>query len=222
MLFDLKGNPLTTLADYRAQLRLDLFDPAGASQRFADADLDRAIQRALAEYQLAAPRAAGVQLTTTPGSRELSLAGLPDLLEVWTVEWPVGAWPRRRCDFRLSADRLVLELLVPDPPAGAEPVNIDYGARHTVDTSQSTVPPEHVSLLLRGAYGFACLACGTPAADNFRYQDGAAHAEVDDTGIIQRWHAAGHAALAEFRGALTDLRNRRAQTAAQRTVWAGV
>ncbi len=213
---------MTTLADYRAQLRLDLCDPVGASQRFADADLDRAIQRALAEYQLAAPRPASAQLTTTPGSRELSLAALPDMLEVWTVEWPVSTWPRQHRAFRLSADRLVLELLVPTPPASAEPVNIDYGAQHTVDLSQATVPPEHSTLLLRGAYGYACLAYGTPAADNFRYQDGAAHADVDDTGILQRWHAAGHAALAEFRAALTDLRNRRAQTTAQRVVWAGV
>lgn len=210
---------MPTITDYRAQLRLDLMDPAGSAQRFSDADLDRAIQRAVAAYQLAAPRPASVQLTTTPGSRELSLVGLPDLLEVWTVEWPVGAYPRRFRRFRLSPDRLVLELLVEGPPAKAEPVNLEYGATHFVDTGQSTIPPEHVALLLRGAYGYACLAYGTPAADNFRYQDGAAQAEVDDTGIIGRWHTAGHTALDEFCRSLLALRCQRVQTAPQRVVW---
>jgi hypothetical protein len=159
------------------------------------------------------------QLTATAGSRRLALTALGDVVDVWSVEWPTGEWPRRYRAYRLAPDRLSLELLVDAAPAAAEAVSIEYGALHTVTASESSIPAEDDALVLHGAYGYACLAYGTPAADNFRYQDGAPLAEVDDSGIIGRWHAAGRAALGEFEHTLATLRRRRAQACQQRAAW---
>ena len=106
----------TTLADFRSWLRLDLNDPAGASQRFADADLDRAVARAVADYSLAAPRLQDAQLMTVPGSRELSLASLAGLQAVEEVEWPTGRYPPALVPFWLAPDRQTLTLLCPPRP----------------------------------------------------------------------------------------------------------
>ena len=46
---------MATLTTLRADLRLDLNDPTGAHERFANADLDRAITRALTEFSRALP-----------------------------------------------------------------------------------------------------------------------------------------------------------------------
>ncbi|MDR7613178.1 MAG: hypothetical protein QN210_12295 [Armatimonadota bacterium] len=210
---------MATLAGYRARLRLDLMDPAGSAQRFADADLDRAILRAVGEYQRAAPRPLSAQLTTTPGSRELSLAALAGLLEVVRVEYPVGRYPPACPPFRVAPDRALLALLVAAPPAGAEPVTVDYGAAHTVDAAQSTLPADHEAIVLRGAYGFACEAFATQAGDNFRYEDDQDTGLVDDTAIPRRWAERAREALAWFRSELARLRDERTAALAARAVW---
>ena len=60
---------MSTLTTFRAALRLDLNDPVGTSARWTDADLDRAISRAVSAYAEILPRVQSVVLTTTAGSR---------------------------------------------------------------------------------------------------------------------------------------------------------
>jgi hypothetical protein len=208
----------TTLATFRSWLRLDLNDPAGSGQRFADADLDRAVERAVAEYSRACPRLRDVTLATTAGSRDVSLAGLAGLWTVEEVEWPVGRCPLALVEWRLSADRQTLTLLASAVPAG-EPVRIRWGSRHTVDAGTSTVPEEHEALVALGAAGFACLAYSMPSADNFKYEDGATTALVDDTAIPLEWRRRSEAALAEFRKELARLAGARTLGARAAAVW---
>ena len=81
------------------------------------------------------------------------------------------------------------------------------------------MPAEHEALLSLGAYGFAALAYSTPAADNFRYEDGATAALVDDTAIPVEWRRRGEAALAEFRRQLADLAATRVTGTPKRVAW---
>ena len=74
-------------------------------------------------------------------------------------------------------------------------------------------------LLLTGAYGFAAWAYSTPAADNFRYQDGAQFAQVDDSMIAPEWRARGEHALTTFRARLADLQRSRVVQGASTVVW---
>jgi hypothetical protein len=207
-----------TLASFRGWLRQDLNDPAGSSQRFADADLERAVERAVVEYSQAAPRLRVQQLVTTVGSREVSLAGLAGLWLVDEVEWPVGQYPPAQPAWRLLADKQTLTLLVPAAPNG-EPVRVTWGSKHTVDAASSTIEEAHETLVARGAYGFACLAYSTPAADNFKYEDGATAGLVDDTPIPLEWRRRAEAALNEFRTAIGRLAIARTRGMRGRVVW---
>lgn len=202
----------TTLAPFRAWLRLDLNDPASGSQRFADADLDRAVERVLTEYSGAYPRVRDATLTTTAGSRTLSLAALAGLWDVAEVEWPAGEYPPRLVAWTLAPDRQSLTLLAPAAPGG-EDARVRWCSKHALDLASSTVLEEHEALLALGAYGFAAGAYSTPAADNFRYEDGATAALVDDTAIPQEWRRRSEAALAAFRAQLAQLAAARAASA---------
>jgi len=209
---------VTTLATFRSWLRLDLNDPAGSAPRFADADLDRAVERAVVDYSRAYPRLRDQTLATTAGSRDVSVAALAGLWAVEEVEWPLGQYPPALVDWRLSADRQTLTLLVPGAPAG-EQVRVRWTSKHTVDLSTSTVLEEHEALVALGAAGFACYAYSTPSADNFRYEDGATAALVDDTAIPLEWRRRGDALLQEFRHQLGLLAAARTHGGRNRAVW---
>ena len=214
---------MATLTTLRADLRLDLNDPTGAQERFADADLDRAIARALIELSRALPYVQEATLRTTAGSRRVGLSGLSGLWDVEAVEWPTGAYPRRWRRFELAPDTQSVTLLVTAPPAAAEDVLVQWTKGHTLDgldgATSTTMPEECGELLLLGAYGFAAWAYSTPAADNFRYQDGAQFAQVDDSMIAPEWRARGEQALTTFRARLADLQRSRVVQAASTVVW---
>src|SRR3970282_685119 len=81
------------LSDMRGRLRKDLHDEDPANQRWTDGELDRHIQRAVRDFSLSAPLEAKTTLSTTAGSRELSIAGLTDLVAGEAVEYPTGDYP---------------------------------------------------------------------------------------------------------------------------------
>lgn len=214
---------MATLTTLRADLRLDLNDLSGAQERFGDADLDRAIARALTELSRALPDVQEATLRTTADSRRVDLSGLAGLWDVEAVEWPTGAYPRRWRRFELAPDKQSVTLLVTAPPSAAEDVLVQWAKGHTLDgldgATSTTIPEECAELLLLGAYGFAAWAYSTPAADNFRYQDGAQFAQVDDSMIAPEWRERGVYALETFRARLADLQRSRVVQAASTVVW---
>ena len=134
------------------------------------------------------------------------------------VEWPLGQYPPALVDWRLSPDRQTLTLLVSSAPGG-EQARVRWTSKHTVDVSTSTVPEEHEALVALGAAGFACYAYSTPSADNFRYEDGATAALVDDTAIPLEWRRRGDALLQEFRHQVALLAAARTHGGRNRAVW---
>lgn len=206
---------MATLVTLRARMRLALNDPAGASQRFADGDLDEAVQRALDAYGAVVPNVRSQLLATTAGSRSVSLAGLSatatGVLSV-RFPWPVngsvdlpGNEPWRHDPY--SNTVVVVGTVV---PAG-QSMEIVYTAAHLVDVSGSTVPASDEATLLLGATGYACLAYSMPAADNFRYTDGTAGSGVDDTKIPGEWRARADKLLERFEKGLYKLEMLRAR-----------
>ena len=217
-----------TLASFRTWLRLDLNDPAGVDARFSDAGLDRAVWRAVADLTLAAPLQTDTEHTCATASRVLDLSGAPytgQLMEVVEVEMPYGVggaaaiFPPRLVPFRLSADRLTLTLMAPAAPAAGEIVRLRWCTAHAVTELSSTVPPEWEAPLARGAAAYAMLAYSTPAADNFKYDDGVAAAGVDDSMIPKEWRARAESSLAHWFGWLERLRAGRDVAGAVRVVW---
>jgi hypothetical protein len=145
----------TTLGTLRARLRRDLHDEDAASYRWTDAVLERHLARALREVGLVLPREQKTALTTTAGSREVSLSGLTDLVRIEAVEWPTGEWPPAYVAF--SAWAGTLTLLTETAPAVAEDVNVYWGRLHTLDSSTSTLPALAEDVVVLGASAYAAV-----------------------------------------------------------------
>ncbi len=143
------------LPTMRARVRRDLYDEDAASYRWTDGEVDRHIQRALNEVSVASPRELKATLTTTAGSRDLSLSSLAGLISVEAVEYPGGAYPPSYVRFSVWGS--VMTLLVESAPPGAESVAVYYGAAHTLDATTSTLPAHLEDLVATGAGAYAAL-----------------------------------------------------------------
>ena len=96
------------LPTMRTRVRRDLRDEDAANYRWTDAEIDRHIGRAVQEVSLAAPLEASATLTTTAGSRELSIAALTSRVSVEAAEYPAGQYPPCLVPFTTWADTLTL------------------------------------------------------------------------------------------------------------------
>jgi hypothetical protein len=193
------------LPDVRSRLRLDLFDPAGASQRWADADLNRAATRAVAEFSRHAPQTWQTVLATTAGSRNVSLAGIGAYVEIVRVVYPLARSGVQEYDggdpWRLDSSANVVTLLGDGVPNGTRSVGVVALKVHTIAEAAGTVPDEHLETIALGAGAYAMLAYSTPTADNFRFTDGEGGVMVDETKVAAQWQARATEALGRFTAA---------------------
>jgi hypothetical protein len=146
---------MTTLTSLRALIRKDLHDEDSVNYRWTDAVLDRHIGRAVNDFALAAPLEQKSTLTTTTGSRDLSVSSLANLIDIEAVEWPTGEFPPRRVGFSLWSTTLTMDVV--NAPSSVQNVNIYWLKMHTLDGSGSTIPPQFDELIAEGAAGYAAL-----------------------------------------------------------------
>src|SRR3970040_2991788 len=81
------------LSTLRGRLRRELHDEDAAVYRWTDNELDRHLLRAVQELSLVLPREQKTTLTTTAGSRDVSIAALAAVVGVAAGEDPGGGWP---------------------------------------------------------------------------------------------------------------------------------
>ncbi len=143
------------LSDMRARLRKDLHDEDAANYRWTDGELDRHIQRAVREFSLAAPLEAKTTLTATPGSRDLSIAALTDLVAIEAVEYPAGEYPPEYV--RFSVWLTTLTLLIDAAPSSSASVHVYHTKLHTIDATSSSVPSRFQDVVAGGAAGYAAV-----------------------------------------------------------------
>lgn len=188
---------MTTIATIRARIRQDLHDEDSSAYRWTDAVLDRHIGRSANEYSLHAPLEQKTTLTATPGSRDLSVASLVNLIDIEAVEWPVGEFPPRRVGW--SEWQTAITLDVVNPPNAADNVYIFWTKPHTLDGSGSTLPVAHEDIIAAGGAAYAALDWTSYAAN--RINTGG-----DD--VWGRYKAFGEERLRYFRGELTRIARR--------------
>jgi len=139
------------------------------------------------------------------------------------IEFPVGYWPPRTVPFEEQGGLFVLNV---DhnvaPNVNSTVMNVLYAAIHQLDASGSTVLDQDSDVIALGAYGYACLQYGTPAADNFRFQDGEMRDSLDDTMVPAMWFKLGEQALAQYRQQLDGIRRRRDYQSAAILHWGDV
>lgn len=146
---------MTTIATIRARVRQDLHDEDAAAYRWTDAVLDRHIGRAVNEYSIHAPLEQKTTLTTTAGSRDVSVATLANLIEIEAVEWPVSDFPPNRVGWSQWQTTITMDVV--GEPQGAENVNVYWTKLHTLDGSSSTLPVHHEDIVAAGAVAYAAL-----------------------------------------------------------------
>lgn len=184
---------MATLTTLRAQLRKDLHDEDSANYRWLDGVLDRHIERVKREISLVLPRPQKTTLTTSGGSRELSLSTLTDLVQIEAVEWPTGEFPPAYVGF--SVWDTTLTLLTDAAPSGVENVFVYWGKVHTVDGSSCTLPVYAEEALLMGAAGYAAIEWSGFAANR---------ANVSGPEAFEDYRAWGNRLLELFKAQLRE------------------
>jgi hypothetical protein len=172
-------------------LRKDLHDEDAANYRWTDGELDRHVQRTVREFSLAIPLEAKATLTTTPGSRDLSIASLADIVGIEAVEYPTAKYPP--VYVRYSAWLGTLTMLVEGAPGGAEPVHVYYTKLHLVDATSSTVPARFEDVIAGGAAGYAAVEWSSFATNRVN---------AGGPEVWRDYLAWGNERLAEFQRAL--------------------
>jgi hypothetical protein len=179
------------LAAVRTLVRRDLHDEDSAAYRWTDTVIDRHITRAVNEYSLHAPLEDKDTLTTTAGSRDISIASLSGLIEIAAVEWPTGEFPPRLVGFSKWVTTITLDSV--NPPAGVENVAVYWYKAHTLDGSGSSIPAIHDDVIAAGAAAYAAL-------DWTSYAINRINTGGDDT--QERYARFGRERLAYFEGEL--------------------
>ena len=143
------------LTDMRSRIRKDLHDEDSQNYRWTDNELSRHIDRAVRELSLSCPLEAKTTLTTTAGSRDISISSISDLVDIDAVEYPVNNYPPSYVRFCIWAD--ILTLLTESLPADEADVYVYYGKLHTLNADTSTIPPKLEDLVATGAAAYAAI-----------------------------------------------------------------
>jgi len=190
----------TNIADYVNQVRQDLEGPNPPASIWSDADLQRHVQHAVREYTIWKPQEVLEQgMTLTPGSRNLALAPLPNLIRVLAVEYPVGNWPVTYVQFQVFGGTLTLSL--DGAPLGTDPLNVNLYCleRHSVSAIACSIDPADDEAIIAGAVHFA--------AGEYAFKTaGMVHVAGPNTWLRYRDLALDKAA--EFRGYLQIIRGK--------------
>ena len=160
----------TTLALLRDRVEQTLSDTGNTI--WSTTDLDEAIRIALDEYTQVSPHHAIATLTLSAAGREISLTSITALLHVLRVWWKYTStdpeYPPQWREFEQWPGPL---LFINDgiEPASGDVVRIFYTARHTLNgldsATATTLPDEHVSLIVAGAAGQAALSYAQAMSD---------------------------------------------------------
>ena len=142
---------LTTM---RGLVRRDLKDEDATDYRWTNDEVDRAIQRALAELSRYVPREMKTTKATTSGSRVMDIVALTDRVSVDRVEFPVDESPRAFQRFTVYQDTLTL---IGDSAGDGTNCYIYWSAVHTLSTT-SSIPAYLEDLVALGAAAYAITA----------------------------------------------------------------
>jgi len=180
--------------EIRTDVRRDLHDEDAAAYRWTDTVLDRHIARAVTEYSVASPHEEKTTLTTTAGSRDLSVASLTALIAIEAVEWPVGEFPPRRVGWSQWQNTITMDVV--NAPSGVENVYVYWLGPHTLNGSTSTIPAHHDEIITAGAAGYAALDWASYATNRLN---------IGSADVWGRYKAFADERLRRFRTELHEL-----------------
>jgi hypothetical protein len=145
---------MTTLTSMRALVRRDLKDEDSSEYRWSDAEIDRAIERAVLEYSEYCPLQVKSTVLTVDAIPDVDIAALTDRIDVMSVEHPAGEYPAQYHRFKIWADFLTF---IDGHMGDAGNCYVYWLKKHTLSTT-STIPTAHDGIIALGAAAFAISA----------------------------------------------------------------
>ena len=143
---------MTTLSTIRILVRRDLKDEDASSYRWTDAEIDRAVDKAVLEYSEYCPLQVKSMLATVDGSQDISISSLSDRIDVLQVEHPVDQAPKQFQAFKVWADVLTFQ-----GGYTGDGLNcyVYWLQKHSISSGSSTIPAPHEGIIALGASAYA-------------------------------------------------------------------
>ena len=148
------------LTEMRTRVREDLQDTDSENYRWSDDEVDGAIDRVVMEYSLHAPIEQQDDIATTDGETELDISSLTGLLEIQSVEFPIGQSPKYLQRFEYWAGSLYLQ-----DEGNGEDARVRWLKRHTLDVASTTIPTDHEEIIVLGATGYLAMSASAYTVD---------------------------------------------------------
>jgi len=148
------------LTEMRARVREDLQDTDSQNYRWTDDEVDGVIERVVLEYSLNAPIEQQDDIATTGGDTELDISSLTGLLEVESVEFPIGYKPKYFQRTEYWAGHLYME----DEGNGND-ARVRWLKKHTLTAESTTIPAEHEEIIVLGATGYLAMSASAYTVD---------------------------------------------------------
>jgi len=148
------------LIEMRARVREDLQDTDSENYRWTDDEVDGAIDRVVTEYSLHAPIEQQDDIATTDGDTELDISSLTGLLEVVSVEFPIGQSPK----YMQRTEYWAGHLYIQDEGDG-EDARVRWLKKHTLTAESTTIPTEHEEIIVLGATGYLAMSASVATVD---------------------------------------------------------
>jgi len=148
------------LTEMRARVREDLQDTDSQNYRWTDDEVDGAITRVVIEYSLHAPIEQQDDIATTDGDTELDISSLSGLIEIESVEFPIGYKPKYFQRTEYWAGHLYMQ----DEGNGND-ARVKWLKKHTLDAQSITIPAEHEEIIVLGATGYLAMSASAYTVD---------------------------------------------------------
>jgi len=148
------------LTEMRARVREDLQDTDSQNYRWTDDEVDGAIDRVVTEYSLHAPIEQQDDIATTESDTELDISSLTGLLEVESVEFPIGRSPKYLQKTEYWAGHLYME----DEGNGND-ARVRWLKKHILTAESTTIPTEHEEIIVLGATGYLAMSASAYTVD---------------------------------------------------------
>jgi len=148
------------LVEMVTRAREDLKDTDALNYIWQDGEIQSAILRVVDEYSLHAPMQHQDDIATTDGETEIDITSLESLLQVESLEFPLGQNPKHLQHIEYWAGRLYME----DAGDGAD-ARVRWLAKHTMDPEDTTIPLEHQEIIVLGATGYLAMSASAYTVD---------------------------------------------------------
>ena len=148
------------LTEMRARVREDLQDTDSQNYRWTDDEVDGAIERVVTEYSLHAAIEQQDDIATTDGDTELDISSLTGLLEIESVEFPIGQSPKYYQRTEYWAGHLYME-----DEGDGEDARVRWLKKHTLTAESTTIPEEHEEIIVLGATGYLAMSASAYTVD---------------------------------------------------------